>query len=39
MDSQYTVFGKVVGSAEVLEQLRANDRIENLTVYIREGGR
>jgi cyclophilin family peptidyl-prolyl cis-trans isomerase len=39
MDSQYTVFGKVAGGADVLEELRAGDTIKSLTVYIREGGR
>jgi peptidyl-prolyl cis-trans isomerase B (cyclophilin B) len=39
MDSLYTVFGKVVVGADVLKELRAGDTIENLTVYIREGGR
>jgi cyclophilin family peptidyl-prolyl cis-trans isomerase len=39
MDSRYTIFGKVVGGADILDELRAGDKIENLTVYIREGGR
>lgn len=39
MDSRYTIFGKVVGGADVLDELRAGDKIETLTVYIREGGR
>lgn len=39
MDSLYTIFGKVVGGADVVQDLRAGDSIQNLTVYIREGGR
>ncbi len=39
MDSRYTIFGKVVGGVDVAEALRAGDKIQNLTVYIREGGR
>jgi cyclophilin family peptidyl-prolyl cis-trans isomerase len=39
MDSLYTVFGKVVGGADVVQELRAGDKIQKLTVYIREGGR
>jgi peptidyl-prolyl cis-trans isomerase B (cyclophilin B) len=39
MDGRYTVFGKLVGGAAVLSQLRANDTIKKITVYVREGGR
>ncbi|MEZ4754380.1 MAG: peptidylprolyl isomerase [Bdellovibrionota bacterium] len=35
MDGSYTVFGKVVAGYETLEKLRADDRIEMLTVYVR----
>lgn len=39
MDGQYTIFGKVVGGFDALERLRRGDRIQKLTVFIREGGR
>ena len=39
MDGHYTVFGKVVGGFETLKNLRAGDRINKVTVFIREGGR
>jgi len=39
MDGQFTVFGKVVGGAGVLEALREQDTITSLRVFIREGGR
>jgi len=39
MDGRYTVFGKLVGGAPALNQLRANDTIRKVTVYVREGGR
>lgn len=39
MDGQYTIFGKVVGGFDALNRLRRNDKIEKLTVFIREGGR
>ncbi len=39
MDGQFTVFGKVVGGADVLEALREQDTITGLRVFIREGGR
>jgi cyclophilin family peptidyl-prolyl cis-trans isomerase len=39
MDGQYTVFGKVVGGNRILEMLRQGDIIEDLRVFIREGGR
>jgi len=39
MDGRYTVFGKLVGGAAVLSQLRAHDKIKSVTVYVREGGR
>ncbi len=39
MDGHYTVFGKVVGGFDTLKHLRAGDRIVNVTVFIREGGR
>lgn len=39
MDGHYTIFGKVVGGAEVLKDLRRGDTIVSLTVFIREGGR
>ena len=39
MDGRYTIFGKVVGGADVLQQLRKGDTIKELTVFIREGGR
>jgi len=39
MDGRYTVFGKVVGGLDVLDQLRANDTIIKLTVFIRPHGR
>jgi len=39
MDGHYTVFGKVVGGFQTLSHLREGDKIINLTVFIREGGR
>lgn len=39
MDGHYTIFGKVVGGLDILEQLREGDKIVKLTVFIREGGR
>jgi len=39
MDGRYTVFGKLVGGDDVLSRLRTNDKILNVTVYVREGGR
>jgi peptidyl-prolyl cis-trans isomerase B (cyclophilin B) len=39
MDGHYTVFGKVVGGFQVLTHLREGDKVINLTVFIREGGR
>lgn len=39
LDGKYTIFGKVVGGMKVLTSLRKNDKIEKLTVFIREGGR
>jgi cyclophilin family peptidyl-prolyl cis-trans isomerase len=39
MDGHYTIFGKVVGGADVLKSLKRGDKIVNLTVFIREGGR
>lgn len=39
MDGRYTIFGKLVGGATTLTQLRANDKIRKVTVYVREGGR
>lgn len=39
MDGRYTVFGKLVGGANVLSQLRADDTIKKVTVYVRQGGR
>lgn len=39
MDGLYTVFGKVVGGADVLSRLRKGDTIKDLKVFIREGGR
>lgn len=39
MDGHYTVFGKVVGGLDTLKHLKAGDKIINLTVFIREGGR
>lgn len=39
MDGRYTVFGKLVGGSAVLSQLRANDTIRKVTVYVRKGGR
>jgi len=39
MDSKYTVFGKVVSGLDTVEQIRVGDTIQNVTVFIREGGR
>jgi len=39
MDGNYTIFGRVVAGLDTLKQLRRGDRIEKLTVFIREGGR
>lgn len=39
MDGRYTIFGKLVGGSEVLRELRRSDKLEKLTVFIREGGR
>jgi peptidyl-prolyl cis-trans isomerase B (cyclophilin B) len=39
MDGRYTIFGRLVGGSEVLEKLRGGDKIDSVTVYIREGGR
>jgi cyclophilin family peptidyl-prolyl cis-trans isomerase len=39
MDGHYTVFGKVVGGFQTLRHLQEGDKIINLTVFIREGGR
>lgn len=39
MDGHYTIFGRVVGGADVVKQLRRGDKIVSLTVFIREGGR
>jgi peptidyl-prolyl cis-trans isomerase B (cyclophilin B) len=39
MDGHYTVFGKVVGGFQTLSHLREGDKIVNLTVFIRQGGR
>ena len=39
MDGQYTVFGKVVGGFQTLNHLKEGDKIVNLTVFIRQGGR
>ena len=39
MDGQYTVFGRVVGGSRVLELLRQGDTIDDLRVFIRQGGR
>jgi cyclophilin family peptidyl-prolyl cis-trans isomerase len=39
LDGKYTIFGKVVGGMKVLSSLRKGDKIEKLTVFIREGGR
>lgn len=35
MDGSYTIFGKLIDGAEVLESLRMNDRINDLTVFMR----
>ncbi len=39
MDGRYTIFGKLVGGRNVLQQLRARDKIKKVTVFVREGGR
>lgn len=39
MDGHYTVFGKVVGGFDTIQELRKGDEITGLTVFIREGGR
>ena len=39
LDGNYTIFGRVVAGLDTLKQLRRGDRIEKLTVFIREGGR
>ena len=39
MDGNYTIFGRVVGGLDVLHDLRKGDKIERVTVFIREDGR
>ncbi len=39
LDGSYTIFGRVVGGLDVLHDLRKGDRIEKVTVFIREDGR
>lgn len=39
MDGRYTIFGKLVGGKETLQQIRAGDKIKKVTVFVREGGR
>lgn len=39
MDGRYTIFGKLVGGAGVLEKLRKDDTILSVEVFIRRGGR
>ena len=36
MDLSYTIFGKVVAGYEALENLRADDEIKNVVVYVRD---
>jgi len=38
MDSEYTVFGKVVDGLDVLRRLRSGDTIKKLTVFVRQSG-
>lgn len=38
MDSEYTVFGKVVDGLDVLKRLRSGDTIKKLTVFVRQSG-
>lgn len=35
MDGQFTVFGQIVSGFDVLEQLRQDDQILNITVYVK----
>lgn len=36
MDSSYTIFGKLIDGADVLESLRRNDKINDVTVFMED---
>ncbi len=39
MDGSYTVFGKLIKGAEILKKLEKGDRIKDIKVFVRPGGR